>query len=108
MTKTLLLYVSRKSSWKDKSLPDIKRPLKKRGEVASEMIGRCSNLRNSCPMSFSLPAKRARLSAEIVAKEADISNRVTVVDSLYMAEPTEFFKVLNASRQSRTRHDCRA
>ena len=101
MTKTLLLMRHGKSSWKDKSLPDIKRPLKKRGEVASEMIGKVLKSKRPLPdVILTSPAKRARLSAEIVAKEADISNRVTVVDSLYMAEPTEFFKVLNALKDS--------
>jgi phosphohistidine phosphatase len=95
MTKTLLLMRHGKSSWKDKSLPDIKRPLKKRGEEASEEMGHILKHKKLLPdVILTSPAKRARHSAEIAAKEAGISDRVKVVDSLYMAEVKEIFDML--------------
>ncbi|MGB4594500.1 MAG: histidine phosphatase family protein [Anaerolineaceae bacterium] len=95
MTKTLLLMRHGKSSWKDESLPDIKRPLKKRGEEDSEAIGKILKHKKLLPdVILTSPAKRARQTAEISAKEAGISKRVVVVDALYMAEVQDIFNVL--------------
>lgn len=95
MTKTLLIMRHGKSSWKDKSLPDIKRPLKKRGEEDSEVIGKILKHKKLLPnVILTSPAKRARQTAEIVAKEAGIPKRVKLVDTLYMAEVQDIFNVL--------------
>jgi len=95
MTKTLLLLRHGKSSWKDESLPDIKRPLKKRGEEASEEIGKLLKKHKLLPdLILTSPAKRAKSTAEIAAKEAGISKHVEVVDGLYMAEVKDIFKAL--------------
>lgn len=96
MTKTLLLMRHGKSSWKDKSLPDIKRPLKKRGEADSEEMGHILKHKKLLPdVILTSPAKRARTTAEIAAKEAGISKRVQVVDALYLAEVKDIFDVLH-------------
>lgn len=95
MTKTLLLLRHGKSSWKDKSLPDFKRPLKKRGEEASEAIGKILKNKKLLPdVILTSPAKRAKSTAEIAAKEAGISKRVQEVDALYMAEVRDIFEAL--------------
>lgn len=95
MAKTLLLMRHGKSSWKDKSLPDKKRPLKKRGAVASANIGEILKENELIPqIILSSPALRASQTAEIVAKVCDFSNKITYVDSFYMGEPNDFFKYL--------------
>ena len=95
MTKTLLIMRHGKSSWKDKSLADINRPLKKRGEEGSQAIGKILRHKQLLPdVILTSPAKRARSSAEIAAKEAGISKRVQVADALYMAEVQDIFNVL--------------
>lgn len=92
MTKTLLLMRHAKSSWKDKSLPDIKRPLKKRGEEAAERIGRTLRDTGFVPnLIISSPAKRTRQTAEIVAKTAHYKGEIEYVDSFYMGEPNDFY-----------------
>ncbi len=92
MTKTLLLMRHAKSSWKDKSLPDIKRPLKKRGEEAAERIGRTLRDTGFVPnLIISSPAKRTRQTAEIVAKAAHYKGEIEYVDSFYMGEPNDFY-----------------
>ncbi len=91
MTKTLLLMRHGKSSWKEKGLADEKRPLKKRGEEAAEMIGKTLKVNEIVPdLILSSPAKRARCTAEIVAKESNLSHKVELVDSFYMGEPSDF------------------
>lgn len=97
MTKTLLLIRHGKSSWKDMTLPDIKRPLKKRGEDAAEEIGRLLKSKKLLPdVIYSSPAKRARNSAEIAAKKAGVSKLIVIQDALYMAEVQEILSVLRA------------
>jgi phosphohistidine phosphatase len=92
MSKKLLLMRHAKSSWKDKSLPDIKRPLKKRGEQAADLIGQTLREAGFTPsLILSSPAKRARQTAEIVAKSSHYKGEIEYVDSLYMGEPADFY-----------------
>jgi len=68
MAKTLLLMRHGKSSWKDKDIPDLKRPLKKRGAAASAQIGEVlqetnlSRMDDSFPPLHYGPAKRPKSS----------------------------------------------
>ncbi len=96
MAKTLLLMRHGKSSWKDKDIPDIKRPLKKRGAADSAEIGEVLKENELVSQAiFSSPALRASQTAEIVAKVSDFPGQVTYVDSFYMAEPHTYFEFLN-------------
>ncbi len=91
MTKTLLLMRHGKSSWKEKGLADEKRPLKKRGEEAAAKIGKMLKVNEIVPdLILSSPAKRAKNTAEIVAKESNFSHKVELVDSFYMGEPSDY------------------
>ncbi|MGI6251191.1 MAG: SixA phosphatase family protein [Anaerolineaceae bacterium] len=95
MTKTLLLMRHAKSSWKDKTIPDIKRPLKKRGEEAAAQVGETLKKHELTPqLILTSPAKRAHATAEIVAKKSGYKGDVEVVDEFYMAEPAVFFQKL--------------
>ena len=91
MTKILLLMRHGKSSWKEKGIADEKRPLKKRGEQAATMIGRTLKVNEIMPgLILSSPAKRARHTAEIVAKECGYGSKPELIDSFYMGEPANF------------------
>lgn len=91
MTRTLLLMRHGKSSWKEKGLADEKRPLKKRGEEAAAKIGKMLKVNDMLPdLILSSPAKRAKSTAEIVAKECDYKHKIEFVDSFYMAEPNTY------------------
>ena len=91
MTKTLLLMRHGKSSWKEKGLADEKRPLKKRGVEAATLIGKTLKVNEIMPdLILSSPAKRAKNTAEIVAKECDYKHKIEFVDSFYMGEPNAY------------------
>ncbi|MEA4812358.1 MAG: histidine phosphatase family protein [Anaerolineaceae bacterium] len=91
MTKTLFLMRHGKSSWKEKGIPDEKRPLKKRGVESATMIGRTLKANEIVPeLILSSPAKRAKNTAEIVAKESHYPNKPELVESFYMGEPSDY------------------
>lgn len=70
MSKTLFLVRHAKSSWKDPSLSDRYRPLNKRGRRnAPDMGGRLALKGHQPDLIISSPAKRARMTAKIIAKE---------------------------------------
>lgn len=95
MPKTLLLMRHAKSSWKDKSLPDEKRPLKKRGEQAAEAMGEILQENELTPqLILSSSAVRARQTAELVAEHCGYTQPIEFVDEFYMAESPVFFQFL--------------
>lgn len=97
MTKTLLLMRHGKSSWKEKGLADEKRPLKKRGVESATMIGRTLKVNELVPeLILSSPAKRARSTAEVVARESHFPEKVELVDSFYMGEPEDYIQKLRS------------
>jgi len=70
MSKTLFLVRHAKSSWSDPSLSDRDRPLNKRGRrSAPDMGGRLALKGHQPDLIISSPAKRARMTAKIIAKE---------------------------------------
>jgi phosphohistidine phosphatase len=94
--KTLLLMRHAKSSWKDSSLSDFQRPLKKRGEKDMLRIAQVLKEEDLIPeFVLSSPAVRARETIEILAKELGIEEElVEFVDDFYGAEIEDFFDVL--------------
>ncbi|HET59148.1 MAG TPA: histidine phosphatase family protein, partial [Chloroflexi bacterium] len=71
--KTLLLMRHAKSSWKDSSLSDFQRPLKKRGEKDMLRIAQVLKEEDLIPeFVLSSPAVRARETIEILANELGI------------------------------------
>lgn len=94
--KTLLLMRHAKSSWKQKDLPDIERPLNSRGEKDAPAMGRLLRKKEMVPdIILSSPAVRARLTAEAVGKKSHYEKEILVIDKLYMAEAPEIFSALN-------------
>lgn len=94
--KTLLLMRHAKSSWKDSSLSDFQRPLKKRGEKDMLRIAQVLKEEDQIPdFVLSSPALRARETIEILSNELGIEEElIEFVDEFYGAEIEDFFDVL--------------
>lgn len=70
--KKLVLIRHAKSSWKHPELPDIDRPLNKRGKRDAPVMGKRLKHMKICPeLIMSSPARRAKKTAKILASELD-------------------------------------
>ena len=94
--KTLTLIRHAKSSWKDGGIPDLSRPLNKRGKRDGPMMGeRLAERGVEVDLMISSPATRALATAEAIAEEIGYSWEEVVVDErLYHAEPYEILQVV--------------
>lgn len=93
--KTLLLMRHAKSSWKDETLADHERPLKKRGRKDSKRIAKVIAKNNLTPdLILASSATRAKETVKILAEELDYKGRTRYYDELYMGEPQDFIKAL--------------
>lgn len=97
--KTLLLMRHAKSSWKDKTLPDIARPLNKRGRRDAPLMGQLLVDQELIPQRIiSSSAVRSRQTAEavleVIKQASGYEPQVDYQDRLYMAETPEFYDVL--------------
>ena len=95
--KQLLLCRHAKSSWKDGSLADIDRPLNKRGRKNAPEMGQRLYQRGVVPdLIVSSPARRARKTAEYLAKELGIAKkRIKIINAVYCAYPLKLLEVVN-------------
>ena len=94
--KNLLLMRHGKSSWKDDSLSDHERPLKKRGRRDSKRIAQEIDKNDLYPhIILSSSATRAKETVEIIVDTLDFENRIVFSDELYMAEPEDFIYALS-------------
>jgi phosphohistidine phosphatase len=94
--KTLLLMRHAKSSWKDSSLSDHERPLKKRGRRDSKRIAQELDKNDLYPhVILSSSATRAMETVEVIVDTLDYENRIIFTDELYMAEPEDFVEALS-------------
>jgi phosphohistidine phosphatase len=79
--KTLYLARHAKSSWKDPELSDVDRPLNKRGKKDAPFMGEVLNEKGIKPdLMVTSPARRARLTAESIAKEIGYKKKDIVVE----------------------------
>jgi phosphohistidine phosphatase len=87
MSKTLYLVRHAKSSWSDASLSDRDRPLNKRGRrSAPDMGNRLAAKGHSPDLIIASPAKRAWMTAKIIAKELDYDKSAILTDeSMYFS-----------------------
>jgi len=93
--KTLLLMRHAKSSWKDDSLEDHERPLKKRGKKDAKRIAKAIAKNNLTPdLILSSSAIRARETVEIIVDNLEYKGRIVFSDELYMGEPQDFINAL--------------
>jgi phosphohistidine phosphatase len=96
--KTLTIVRHAKSSWKDATLPDRKRPLNKRGERDAPEMGRRIKKHGIRPsLIISSPATRAWTTARIVAHEIGYPHEfLHKEDQLYLASLDEILDVIVA------------
>ena len=94
--KTLYLVRHAKSSWKNTSLEDIKRPLNGRGRNNAVQMGKLLKKGKEFPqLIISSPAKRAYDTAKRIAMELGYPVKKIVRDErLYMAGDDEYFEVI--------------
>lgn len=102
--KNLLLMRHAKSSWKDDSLEDHERPLKKRGRKDAKRIAKVIHKNDLVPdVILSSSAVRSRETVDIIVKTLDYENPVEFSDKLYMGEPQDFIDALcNLSQEHDT------
>lgn len=95
--KKLILVRHAKSSWADFSIADFDRPLNDRGKRdAPVMAKRLIDREIKIDGFVSSPAKRAKKTAEIFAKEFDVKKeKIQFIEELYLASPSTFFDVIS-------------
>ena len=95
--KRLYLIRHAKSSWKNLDLPDIDRPLNKRGERDAPFMGKRLKKYDVKPgIIISSPANRALKTAKIIAKKIDYpADGIIVKDSLYAASIPSILNIIN-------------
>lgn len=93
--KTLLLMRHAKSSWKDESLTDHERPLKKRGKKDTKLIAKVIKKKNLIPdLILCSSAVRTKETVEILTEALDYDGKIIYSDELYMGEPQDFVNAL--------------
>jgi phosphohistidine phosphatase len=86
--RTLFLLRHAKSSWKHSGLSDHDRPLNKRGKRDAPRVGRLLRQKRLSPgLIISSSAKRARRTADEVAKWSAFEGTVQLERRLYLADP---------------------
>jgi phosphohistidine phosphatase len=98
--KQLLLIRHAKSSWDDPSQPDFERPLNDRGKKdAPEMAKRLSGKKIKPELFVSSPARRAKKTAIVFAKEFDEKkDEVILKEELYMGSEEAFMSVITSMK----------
>lgn len=105
MKKRLTLLRHAKSSWNNPSLDDRDRPLNKRGERDAPMMGQRLLKKNTRPsLILTSPAKRARQTARLIAREIGYPIEFLQTESdLYLAAPKKILDVI--AQQDNTFND---
>ena len=95
--KRLYLIRHAKSSWKNPDQSDIERPLNKRGQRDAPFMGKRLKKQNAKPdIIFSSPAKRASLTAEIIAKKIDYpEDKIAIKESLYATNLPNILNIIH-------------
>ncbi len=93
--KTLLLMRHAKSSWKQPELSDYERPLNKRGQRDAPRMGKLLLEQGLTPeLILSSSAKRARDTADSVAKACHYDGEPELFDILYEESSGSYLKLL--------------
>lgn len=93
--KTLFLMRHAKSSWKDDSLADHERPLKKRGRKDIKLIAKVMKKNDLSPdLIITSSAVRASETAELLAEALGFKGKLKTSDDLYMGEPSDYMNIL--------------
>ena len=95
--KTILLMRHGKSEWDD-DVSDFERTLTVRGRNNSPLMGKFLLKCKKVPLlMISSPAKRAKETAELLAKSCRYRKKIDFKDSLYENSPGEIIKILQKS-----------
>jgi phosphohistidine phosphatase len=94
--KTLLIIRHAKSSWDNINTPDIDRPLNDRGKKdAPAMARKVIKAGIHIDRLVSSPARRARHTAELFARELDVNaGDIVIRNELYHAQPSTFQQIV--------------
>jgi phosphohistidine phosphatase len=94
--RTLYLLRHAKSSWKDASLADFERPLKKRGREAAEAMGRfLASKKVNLSILISSPSIRTRQTTEIVQREAKLGVEPQFDQRIYEASLSTLVQIVS-------------
>ena len=95
--KTLLVLRHAKSSWKYPELSDYDRPLNSRGKRDAPRMGKYLRQQSLIPdRILTSSAKRARKTANKVAKSCGYTGKVKKIEAFYDAVPGIYFETLQA------------
>lgn len=99
--KTLLLIRHAKSDWNSPVLKDFDRPLNERGKRdAPLMAKRLLDKKIAIDAFISSPAKRARKTAELFAKEYKRKkDDLIFFDELYLADPKKIYSIISKTEE---------
>ncbi|HVI71487.1 MAG TPA: histidine phosphatase family protein [Pyrinomonadaceae bacterium] len=94
--RTLYLLRHAKSSWKDESLSDFERPLKRRGREAAQLAGeRLAQEKLKNPVLICSPAVRTRETAELVLKSSKLRVEERWDERIYEASLRDLLQVVS-------------
>jgi len=94
--KTLYILRHAKSSWDDASLADFDRPLNGRGERAAPFMGKLMKKTGLLPdVVLSSPAARAKSTARLAVRSADLDAEIKFDDRIYEASPQSLRQVVS-------------
>ena len=96
--KKLYLIRHAKSSWKNLNLDDFDRPLSKRGKGDAPFMGKLLKKKNALPdLILSSPAKRAKATAKMIAKEIGYGiEQIEFNSNIYGVYDTQLSAILNS------------
>jgi phosphohistidine phosphatase len=95
--RTLYLLRHAKSSWKDDSLRDFDRPLKRRGREAAEQIGKVlAGEKTRSLLVISSPAARARETTKLVLESAGLKLEPRFDERIYEADVRTLLEVVES------------
>jgi len=101
--RTLYLLRHAKSSWKDASLSDFERPLKRRGREAAELVGeRLAQEKLKNPVLICSPAVRTRETAELVLKSSKLRVEERWDERIYEASLRDLLQVVSEVPDDKT------
>lgn len=94
--KRLTLIRHAKSDWSDATLNDFDRPLNNRGKKAAPLMGSRLAGRSDCPEQIiSSPAKRARKTAQLIARELGMEkDDIIYCEEIFEARSKTLIKLL--------------
>lgn len=90
-----------KSSWKDSSLPDSFRPLKKRGAKDARKMAKFLASRGLVPnLILCSPAERTRSTATVLAEHLPYKEEIQFMDELYHSSVSSYLATLRVLKNS--------